>query len=105
MTALMLCVALIVTDGDTISCGRERIRLFGLDCAELRRPGGAEAKRALQAMLGAKRVTFRRRGRDRYGRTVGTVYADGADVACAMIRTGACREYRRYSGGEYEECR
>jgi len=94
-----------VVDGDTIRVGAERVRIFGLDCAEMRDPGGREAKRALERMIAGRGVTLERIERDRYGRTVAKVFAGGQDVACGMIRAGACREYQRYSRGTYSRCR
>src|SRR5690606_31391585 len=74
-----------VTDGDTIRCGDERIRLLGIDAPETAghcRQGRAcvagdpEASReALAEMIRGKAVSVRRVGRDRYGRTLGIVEA------------------------------
>lgn len=97
--------SLRVVDGDTIVLDGERVRIFGLDCPELRNRGGVEARTALERLLRGATVHLKRRGRDRYGRTVAKVFLDGRDVTCTMIRTGLCREFTRYSRGEYEECR
>lgn len=94
-----------VVDGDTIRVGAERVRIFGLDCAELGDAGGREAKRALERMIAGRSVRLERIERDRYGRTVAKVFAGGLDVTCSMIRAGACREYERYSRGTYARCR
>lgn len=94
-----------VVDGDTIVLDGERIRLFGLDCPELRDPGGSAAAATMRALLAGQPLTLKRRGQDRYGRTVAKVFAGGRDVTCMMIRVGACREFTRYSRGEYEGCR
>ena len=83
-----------VTDGDTIRCGEERIRLTGIDAPEMRScrqgrscvPGdGAASTRALEAAMEGAALTIERLGRDRYGRTLGVIYADGANVACAQL--------------------
>ena len=102
--ALILCASVSVWDGDSLRCGAERIRIHALDCAELREPGGPEAKRALIALLAGRTITIERRGRDRYGRTVAKLYADNADVAMKMIASGVCKEYCKYSRGEYGSC-
>lgn len=94
-----------VVDGDTIVLDGERIRIFGLDCPEMRDRGGPAAKQAMAALLAGKTVTLKRRELDRYGRTVAKVFADGRDVTCTMIRARVCREFMRYSRGEYEDCR
>lgn len=99
-----------VTDGDTIRCGSERIRIHSLNCPELGDPGGPEAKRALQAMLSGKRIEIRPTGRYTWGRTVARVFA-GPEIGppdsidCAMLRNGACREYTFFTRGEYARCR
>ena len=40
------------------------------------------------AAVDGKRLTIVRLGRDRYGRTLGVVYADGENVACAQLEAG-----------------
>ena len=109
MTALILCALLAIVDGDTVrldcGVGNERVRIYGLDCPERRDPGGPLATRTLRTMLDGKRIEIKRRGRDRYGRTVAKVFADGRDVTCGMIRARVCGEFTRYSKGEYEGCR
>ena len=83
-----------VTDGDTIRCGDERIRITGIDAPETRAcrqgrtcaPGDGQAsKRALQAVVDGASLTIVRIGRDRYGRTLALVYADGENIACAQL--------------------
>lgn len=98
-----------VIDGDTLMIDGERIRIYGLDCPEILHPlrgydPGVRAKYALAVLLEGKTITLKRRGTDRYGRTVAKVFADGRDVTCSMIRAKVCREYVRYSKGEYEQC-
>jgi len=96
-SALALSFACTVTDGDTIRCGDERIRITGIDAPETRRcrqgrqcvPGDGHAStRAMEAMVEGKALTIVRLGRDRYGRTLGVVYADGENVACAQLEAG-----------------
>ena len=99
-----------VIDGDTIHHEGERIRIWGLDCPELRQPGGPEAKKALQNLLRGATVQLKRRGRDKYGRTVAIVFSGHPrgfqrDVARRMIASGNCVEFCRYSQGKYGTCR
>lgn len=114
ITALILAASLpacTITDGDTIRCGNERIRLIGINAPEMpghcRRnmdcpPGDPIAsKQALRAFMQGKRLTIRRfytaKGKlvtDRYGRTLAVVYANGANVACHQLRHGQVR-YRK----------
>ena len=82
------------TDGDTLRCGEERIRLLGIDAPEMpghcRRgricaPGDpVAAKAALAAAISGKALSIRRAGRDRYGRTLGVVYAGPASSSGAV---------------------
>ena len=103
MSALLLCLSVLITDGDTIRCNNERVRIWALDCPELHMKGGYEAKQALQNLLKGK-VEIKRKDRDRYGRTVAIVFADGRDVARRMIASGTCKELCRYSGNKYATC-
>lgn len=64
-------------DGDTVRCGRERIRLREVYAAERGTPGGEAQRGALQRRLDSGEVRIRRHGKDDYGRTLGDVYVDG----------------------------
>lgn len=87
-------------DGDTLRCGRERIRLIGIDTAELaghcRRGkscarGDPVAQRAALARLAQQGpMLIQRLTEDRYGRTLAIVKsARGTDASCAALRSGA----------------
>lgn len=113
MLALLLACAAI--DGDTIRCGRERIRLIGIDAPELAGhcrkgrvcvPGDGEAsKRSLAAAMEGRRITARRFGRDRYGRTLAIVYAGGADLSCGQVNAGQAVYVARWDHrGKVREC-
>jgi endonuclease YncB( thermonuclease family) len=114
LTALLLASSLpacTVTDGDTIRCADEKIRLIGINAPEMpghcRRgmdcpPGdGRVSKEKLRSFVEGKRLTIRRfrtkKGKlltDKYGRTLAVVYADGINIACHQLRTGQAL-YRR----------
>jgi micrococcal nuclease len=64
-------------DGDTLRCGRERVRIEGLHAPELSEPGGQEARQRLQRRIEAGELVIDRKGRDRYGRTLGRAYVNG----------------------------
>ncbi len=92
-----LTLACTVTDGDTIRCGDERIRVTGIDAPETRacREGrqcvagdGHASTRALEALIEGAALSIVRLGHDRYGRTLAVVYADGANIACAQLAAG-----------------
>lgn len=87
-----------VTDGDTIRCEDERIRLIGMDAPELPGhcrpgrdcvPGDPVASRdALARLLRAGVPRIERHGQDRYGRTLAYISVEGRDLSCAMIGSG-----------------
>lgn len=109
-TALIIaCTAPAVHDGDTLRCGSERVRLFGVDAPEVRRgrvdaqPFAYEARDEL-IRLTRGRVGCRLVDRDRYGRFVGKCWSSASpDVNAALIRSGLATEYRRYSRGAYAQ--
>jgi micrococcal nuclease len=83
------------TDGDTIRCGEERIRLLGIDAPEL--PGHCRQGRvcapgdpiasteSLRAALTGN-LRIQRVGRDRYGRTIALVSGAKGDVSCWQLQ-------------------
>lgn len=89
-------------DGDTLRCGRERIRLLGIDapempghCARGRRcvRGDPLASKASLERALAGRLTIERAGRDRYGRTLAFVRGARGDLSCWQL-TQAQARYR-----------
>ena len=64
-------------DGDTLRCGRERVRIEGINAPELEAPGGREARQRLQQRIRSGEIVIERRGRDKYGRTLGRLYVNG----------------------------
>lgn len=78
-------------DGDTLRCGRERVRIKGIYAPELREPGGREARQRLQERLQAGELRIERAGRDRYGRSVGTLYINGTQLRQGDISPKAGR--------------
>jgi endonuclease YncB( thermonuclease family) len=64
-------------DGDTLRCGRERVRIEGINAPELQAPGGKQARERLQQRLKGGEIVIERRGRDKYGRTLGRLYVNG----------------------------
>lgn len=92
------------TDGDTIRCGEERIRIIGIDAPEKGscRPGRQcvegdpiRATETLAAEL-RKALAIERMGQDRYGRTLGHVYADGRSIACTQIAVRSAQYMSRW---------
>jgi endonuclease YncB( thermonuclease family) len=105
--AVIACTAPTVHDGDTLRCGPDRIRLYGVDAPEIRR-GSTPAQplsyqaRDLLFSLTRGRVGCRVVDQDRYGRHVARCWSDASpDINAAMIRSGTTTEYKRYSKGAY----
>lgn len=97
MSFLVLACRLMAVDGDTLRCGKEIIRLIGIDAPEL--PGHCQegrncapgdpldSRRALE-VLSRGTVVIDRQGRDRYDRTLARVMVDGVDLSCAQLAGG-----------------
>lgn len=100
-----------IVDGDTVAlpcdparglypgCA-ERIRLEGIDAPETWQPrcdaeraAGLAAKATLAGLIRGHAVEITRTGRDRYGRTLARLTADGRSVDAAMLAAGAAIPY------------
>lgn len=90
-------------DGDTCTTtAGEKIRLACIDTPELRgrraNPISTKAARDyLRSFLSGKEITLERITRDRYGRTVGQLYANGVNVQEQLVRSGHADIYWRYA--------
>jgi len=96
-----------ILDGDTFTLSGEsrRIRVWGLDAPEWDHRGGSAATTALRGLISGNRLRCSILDVDRYGRLVAQCFLpDGRDIAAEMIRSGAAREYCRYSRGYYGTC-
>jgi endonuclease YncB( thermonuclease family) len=69
------------TSGETLRCGRERVKVEGVSAPALKAPGGQEARQRLQRRIQSGEVVIERRGRDKYGRTLGRVYVNGNRIS------------------------
>lgn len=105
-----------VTDGDTIRCGAERVRLIGIDAPEL--PGhcrhnrqcaagdAAASTAALAQLVHGRPVLLERHGRDRYGRTLAFARVGRVDLSCAQLRAGHAIYVRAWDiNGRVRRCR
>lgn len=99
-----------VIDGDTLSIGSERVRLWGIDAPEMSQTCyrhdvafecGRAARQALLQIIRGRDVTCTPVARDRYGRTVASCRAAGDDLGSEMARAGWALDYARYSGRRY----
>jgi endonuclease YncB( thermonuclease family) len=91
-----------VHDGDTLrvldAAGTQhKVRLQGIDAPETKQAFGTKARNRLADLTMGKAVTVRVHGRDRYGRTLGTVEAAGQDANRQMVADGLAWHYVEYS--------
>lgn len=90
-----------VTDGDTLkvlSEGREVvIRLDQVDAPEKRQAFGDRARQSLAGLVFHQPVRVETHGRDRYGRTIATVFVGELDVNAEQVRRGMAWVYVRYA--------
>ena len=96
-----------VSDGDTLAIGGVKIRLEGIDAPETdqvcldeqgdRWTCGIEARNQLAARIGSEAIACRLEGADRYGRSLGTCFADGMNLNSWMVAEGWALAFVRYS--------
>ena len=92
-----------IHDGDTIRAflkGKEvKIRLAEIDTPELKQDFGVESKKCLEKFLYGKdrKISFKFREKDKYGRLVGWLYSGNLDVNFEMVKTGCAWAYERYA--------
>jgi endonuclease YncB( thermonuclease family) len=87
-----LCSAL---DGNTLLCGRERVRIDGLRSPALDEPGGEEARRRLERRVRSGELVLQRKARDRFGRTLARAFVNGNRVTQLDIDPPSDRARRR----------
>lgn len=98
-----------VLDGDTLSlfveCAKLElpIRLAGIDAPETGAPFSAKSKKSLSELAFGKVVTVDSHKRDKYGRYVGKVLADGLDVNLEQINRGLAWHYTEYAVEQSQE--
>ncbi len=91
-----------VTDGDTVTLLTKdkeevKIRLAEIDAPERSQPYGKASKQVLSDLVFRKEVRIKKIDVDRYGRTVGRIYAGKLDISAEMVRAGAAWVYIKYS--------
>ena len=91
-----------VTDGDTITVldemdkGNFKIRLDKIDAPEKQQAFGNKAKQFLSSLIFGKQVSIRYKAIDRYGRILGVIYCDGAEINLVMVQNGYAWHYSYY---------
>lgn len=91
-----------ITDGDTIKVlddldkGVLKIRLNKIDAPEKNQAFGQKSKQYLSNLVFGKQVIIRFKEIDRYGRILGVIYYDGAEVNLQMVKAGMAWHYAYY---------
>ena len=90
-----------VHDGDTVTllmAGNRQIkvRLAQIDAPELDQAFGQQSKQSLSAMVFNKTIKVEKETKDKYGRTVGTLFVEGIDSNKEQIKLGMAWVYRKY---------
>lgn len=105
-----------VQDGDSITVldgqkNQHKVRLWGIDAPELKQAFGNRSKQQLSDFVFGKDVEIERKGKDRYGRTLGIVFVEmypfckpggpcfpiKQDVNNLMIMQGMAWWYQKYA--------
>jgi len=100
-----------IADGDTltvlIECAKLEvpIRLAGIDAPEKGMPFGNASKQSLADLVLGKQVVVVWGKKDKYGRVVGKVLADGQDANLEQVKRGLAWHYKEYEGEQTPEDR
>jgi micrococcal nuclease len=82
-------------DGNTLQCGRERVLVEGLRSPRIHEPGGEEARARLQRRIRWGELVIERKGRDKWGRTLGRAYLNGNRITQLDLAPQSGRVNRR----------
>jgi len=89
-----------VADGDTLTVlvkKQVRVRLDGIDAPESRQAFGKRSRQSLAALCAAKDARVVKRGKDRYGRTIGVVTCAAVEPNSEQVRRGMAWVFVRYA--------
>lgn len=90
-----------VSDGDTITLMNKgeklKVRFYGIDAPESAQKYGQYCKNMLSDLLKGKEIKLDIKDKDKYGRIVGIVYANGEDINKTMVRNGCAWSYQNYT--------
>lgn len=87
-------------DGDTLTIGRQAIRLAGIDAEEMAEPHGMAAALALAQLVDGRTLVCHPSGRS-YHRIVAQCLLEGADIAALLVAQGFALDCAHYSNGKY----
>ena len=91
-----------VTDGDTLRVNHEgeslRVRLYGIDCPEMKQTGGKEARTLARRLTFGRVLLIESKGLDRYRRVIGRVFLfSGETLNRELVKAGRCWWYQKYA--------
>ncbi len=102
-----------VIDGDTLAIGPLRIRVNGIDAAEIgqacKQADGRDwdcasaAAARLERLIGSREIACVAHDQDAYGRIVATCISDGVDVGKQLVAEGLAWAFVRYSDVYFAE--
>lgn len=98
MSAVLLCLVIAVSDGDSLKvrCPQRqelRVRIASMDAPELRQAYGQQSRRQLYQWCYRQQAQITVKGTDRYRRTLAEVRCKGQDMATLQVRTGLAWVY------------
>lgn len=104
MDALLLCLVVAISDGDTLKvrCGEPgqyqqiTVRLSNVDAPEKGQAFGDRSKRSLSELCSSHQASIRPRTSDRYGRIVADVDCQGTDASRHQVSEGMAWVFDRY---------
>ena len=82
-------------DGNTLQCGEERVKVDGLRQPLLHEPGGEQARQRLERRIQSGELVLRRKGRDKWGRSLARAYVDGNRISDLDLEAQAPRRLSR----------
>ncbi|MEX2164981.1 MAG: thermonuclease family protein [Sulfuricaulis sp.] len=90
-----------VHDGDTLTVlvgsRQVRVRLAEIDAPERKQAFGTRSRQSLAELCAGAVARVIERGKDRYGRTLGTVHCASADVNAEQVRRGMAWVFGRFA--------
>jgi endonuclease YncB( thermonuclease family) len=97
-----------IIDGDTLTIGKTRLRLEGIDAPELKQECFADktgrsfscgkfALNQLRNKIGDREIQCSFKKRDRYKRAIAVCYLDGKDLNRWLVANGLALAYERYT--------
>jgi endonuclease YncB( thermonuclease family) len=91
-----------IADGDTLTIltfdkKQIKVRLSEIDAPERKQAFGNKSRQALINLCAGSRAILKNTSKDRYKRTLATVYCDGVDANTEMVKIGMAWVYDRYA--------